>query len=140
MKFIDKLIEDTKTGKLDSAWNFSAPDRYKYRRMFDPLTNLNLSLSDPVMESFEENGKTKTKENKDRGLIIFPNGASMNVDRIRLEQLYFECELAVIRFMERLSSDYTSGKIETDLQEKQNAKDKQNLKAEEEPSNEKHRR
>jgi len=131
MKFIDKLLESTRHGKIDDAWNFFPPDRYKYRRMFDPLTNLNFSLSDKVIEFFEENNKIKNREKKDKGLIIFPNGASLEVDREKLLELSAECKRAIIRFMEHLSSDYVSGKMEADLQAKQDAKDKQESKSEE---------
>lgn len=122
MKFIEKLIEDTASGKLDFAWNFNEPDKYTYKQQFDPLTNMHFSLSDVVMKSYSENGKNKSKEDSTKGIIVFPNGASLEVDRLLLEKLSAECEKAVLRGMESLISSYLGGEIEANIYQKKSSK------------------
>ena len=120
MKFINKLIEDTRLGKLDFVWNFNEPDKYIYKQQFDPLTNLNFSLSMPVMINYNENGKSKSKIDATKGLIIFPDGASLEVDKFLLEELNTECGNAILRAMDSLISSFTSGEIEADVAAKNN--------------------
>ena len=45
MRFIDKLIEETKSGELDFIWQSYGDNRFKYKADQHPLSDLNFSLS-----------------------------------------------------------------------------------------------
>ncbi len=119
MTFIEKLIEDTRSGKLDFVWFFSDPDKFRYQRMFDRLNGLSFQLSNTVMENYEENGKTKYRENNDKAFIVFPNGARVKTDRVQLEILYKECVDAIFRAAALLVSKYISGEIDKEVANKE---------------------
>lgn len=60
MKFIDKLIEETKQGLLDYVWEFYGNSRFKYNEEKHPLKDLNFSLGDIVTkEKIKDSGKPR---------------------------------------------------------------------------------
>ena len=150
MKFIDKLIEETQQGTLDYVWDFYGNDRFKYSAEKHPLKDLNFSLSDIVTkEKTTDSGKKKMVTDKDKAVIIFPNGAGMEVDRSQLETLNYECTEAILRAMESISNRYANGTIQAELaaekakaeadaqKKKQDSQSKLNQKSKETPINEK---
>ena len=74
----------------------------------------------PVMINYNENVKSKSKIDATKGLIIFPDGASLEVDKFLLEELNTECGNAILRAMDSLISSFTSGEIEADVAAKNN--------------------
>jgi hypothetical protein len=78
MKFLEKLIEDTKDGDLDFIWKFNEPDKYTFFAPKDPMNGLNFDLS---------------KDN----VIIFPNGFGLLCDKERLNVLKDEIRKAIQR-------------------------------------------
>ena len=136
MKFIDKLIEETKSGQLDFIWQFYNNDRFKYRADKHPLTDLNFSLSDIVnKEITTDSGKKKSVPDNTKGEIIFPNGAGLIVDRKSLETLYQECVNAIFRAMTELATSYATGNIQKELEEAEKEKLKKENPADEKPAN-----
>jgi hypothetical protein len=148
IKFIDKLVQETKDGLLDYVWEFYGNDRFKYNADKHPLKDLNFSLSDVVTKEEEKpSGKTKIVPDNTKGLIVFPNGAGMEVDRQKLEILNSECTNAIIRAMESTASRYANGTIQAEIEatkakaeadaQKKKQDAKLNQKSKETPTNEK---
>jgi hypothetical protein len=141
MKFIDKLIEETKQGILDYIWEFYGDDRFKYVAEKHPLKDLNFSLSDIVTkEEIKPSGKAKIVPDPTLGRIIFPNGAGLDVDRPKLEILNAECTLAIVRAMEDTADRYANGTIQKEIAQakaKAEADKKNKEKSKEKPVNEK---
>jgi hypothetical protein len=140
MKFIDKLIEETRAGDLDFVWQFYNNDRFKYKADKHPLSDLNFSINDIVTKEItKDNGKKKVVTDESKGIIVFPNGAGLEVDKSKLEFLDQECNKAIIRAMSILAEDYASGTIqkEIELQKKKKEAEKNKAKkAKEKQSNE----
>ena len=141
MKYIDKLIEETKQGILDYIWEFYGDDRFKYVAEKHPLKDLNFSLSDIVTkEETKPSGKIKIVPDNTKGIIVFPNGTGMEVDRSKLEILNTECTLAIIRAMEDTADRYANGTIQKEIAQakvKAEADKKNKEKSKENPVNEK---
>ena len=148
IKFIDKLIEETQQGILDYVWEFYGNDRFKYVAEKHPLKDLNFSLSDTVQkEETKDSEKKKMVVDKTKAVIIFPNGAGMEVDRSSLETLNFECTEAILRAMESTASRYANGTIQSEIAaakakaeadaQKKKQDSKLNKKSKEMPINEK---
>jgi hypothetical protein len=131
MKFIDKLIEETRIGLLDYVWNFYGNDRFKYVEEKHPLKDLNFSLSDIVTKEItKDSGKKKIVPDETKGIIVFPNGAGLEVERSKLEILNLECTNAIFRAMESIANEYANGniqaEIEAELKAKEDAENKKN--------------
>lgn len=147
IKFIDKLIEETQQGILDYVWEFYGNDRFKYVEDKHPLKDLNFSLSDTVeKEETKDSGKKKMVIDKTKAVIIFPNGAGMEVDRSSLETLNYECTEAILRAMESTASRYANGTIQSEIaaakakaeaDKKKKEQESKTTKSEEKPINEK---
>jgi hypothetical protein len=117
IKFIDKLIDETQQGVLDYVWEYYGDDRFKYVADKHPLKDLNFSLKDKVIKPHKkDNGKIEDKEDVDHAQIIFPNGASLEVDRSSLETLNTECKSAIIRAMENTACRYADGTIQAEIE------------------------
>jgi hypothetical protein len=131
MKFIDKLIEETQQGLLDFVWNFYGDDRFKYSADKHPLKDLNFSLSDIVTKEItKDSGKKKTVPDETKGIIVFPNGAGLKVEREKLEILYYECTNAIFRAMELIANEYANGNTQAELEAEAEAKEDENKKEE----------
>jgi hypothetical protein len=142
IKFIDKLIEETQQGILDYVWEYYGDDRFKYVDDKHPLKDLNFSLKDKVIKPHKkDSGKIEDKEDANHAQIIFPNGASLEVDRNSLETLNAECNAAIIRAMEFTASRYANGSIQAEIEvaKKKAEADKKNKdkKNKEKPTDEK---
>ena len=118
MKFVQKLIQDTKDGKFDFSWYFSNPDKYTFKQTKHPLSDMNFNLSD----------------SKDS--IIFPNGLSLQSTKEEMSILREEVVRAMNRAVDALIKDFVSGTIETDLEEakKKKEQEKSNLKEDKDES------
>lgn len=99
MKFLEKLIEDTKKGDLDFIWKFNEPDKYTFFAPKDPMNGLNFDLS------------------KDT-LIIFPNGFGLLCDKERLNVLKDEIRLAIQRGAISIMDQYIKYPI-SDVEDKE---------------------
>lgn len=148
IKFIDKLIEETQQKILDYVWEYYGDERFKYNADKHPLKDLNFSLKDVVMKPHKkESGKIIDKVDETKAQIIFPNGASLEVDRFSLETLNQECHDAILRAMESTASRYANGTIQAEIElakakaeadtQKKKQDSKLNQKSEEKPINEK---
>lgn len=94
MKFIQKLIQNTKDGNLDFIWNYTdGSKKYTYKLMKDPLNGLNFS--------------SDASDN----LLIFPNGFGLECQRSDLDILINEINLAMERAVDSISNDYQVGEI-----------------------------
>jgi len=125
MSFIDKLIQETKDGILDYIWEFYNNDRFKYKAEKHPLTDLNFSLSDIVTkEETKPSGKIKIVPDDTKAIIIFPNGAGLEVDRPKLEILNAECISAIIRAMEKIAGNYANGTIQAEIEKEKQEEEK----------------
>jgi len=142
IKFIDKLIEETQQGILDYVWEFYGNDRFKYVDDKHPLKDLNFSLSDIVTkEEVKDSGKVKIVPDKTKGMIVFPNGAELDVDKQSLELLNQECHNAILRAMSNIANRYANGDIQAEIEaaKKKAEADKKNKdkKSKEIPTDEK---
>ncbi len=130
MKFIDKLIEETKTGELDFIWQYSTQgNKFRYKADKHPLTDLSFSLDEVVTKEItKDSGKKEIIPDETRGMIVFPNGAGMVVDKNKLELLNQECVNAIFRAMDILANDYANGTMQKELeaQAEKEKKDKEN--------------
>lgn len=99
MKFLEKLIEDTKKGDLDFIWKFNEPDKYTFFAPKNPMNGLNFDLS------------------KDT-LIIFPNGFGLLCDKERLNVLKDEVRLAIQRGAISIMDQYIKYPI-SDVEDKE---------------------
>lgn len=130
MKFIDKLIEETRAGELDFVWQFYNNDRFKYKADKHPLSDLNFSINDIVTKEItKDSGKKKIVPDESLGIIVFPNGAGLNVDRASLQVLNQECTSAVLRAMNVLAQDYASGTIQKEIEDMKKKKEAEKNKA-----------
>lgn len=140
MKFIDKLIEETRAGELDFVWQFYNNDRFKYKADKHPLSDLNFSINDIVTKEItKDNGKKRIVPDESKGIIVFPNGAGLEVDKSKLEFLNQECNKAIIRAVDVLAGDYASGTIQKeieDMKKKKEAEKNKAKKSKEKPSDE----
>ena len=142
IKFIDKLIEETQQGILDYVWEYYGNDRFKYVADKHPLKDLNFSLSDIVTkEKVKDSGKVEIVLDKTKGMIVFPNGAELDVDKQSLELLSQECHNAILRAMESTAYRYANGIIQSEIEatKKKAEADKKNKdkKNKEKPTDEK---
>lgn len=109
MKFLDRLIDDTKKGDLDFIWKFNEPDKYTFFAPKDPMNGLNFDLS---------------KDN----VIIFPNGFGLLCDKNQLNILKAEIRQAIQRGAISIMDQYVKYSI-SDVEDKEadnieNASDK----------------
>jgi hypothetical protein len=90
MKFIEKLIEDTRNGKLDFVWKYNdGAKTYSYVKAKDPMNSMFI----------DANRKTTS--------IIFSNGVEVtNYDRNQLNMLLDEIVISQKRTVDTIISNY----------------------------------
>jgi hypothetical protein len=138
MKFIDKLIEETQNKELDFVWQFTQGNKFKYKADKHPLTDLTFSLDEIVLKEItKDSGKVKVVPDNTKGLIVFPNGAGMEVDRSKLELLNKECINAIFRAMDVLANDYSNGTMQAEMKAQAEKEEKDKLNKEKEKEVEK---
>ena len=90
MDFLEKLINDTKEGKLDYVWHYNSSKTYTYKKAKDPLTGLSI---DATQQS---------------NTIIFPNGFAVAFNQNDLNILLEE----IGKSLERTAKDMMNGYLE----------------------------
>ena len=101
MNFIQKLTEETKNGNLDFIWKYNdGAKSYTFVYPKHPMNGLNFSLLNV----------------KGTGEIVFPNGGATNFSKESLKELERVVIESIIRTMDSIKKDYTSGVIDKDLQ------------------------
>jgi hypothetical protein len=110
MKFLEKLIEDTKKGDLDFIWKFSEPDKYTFFMPKDPMNGLNFDLSKDTV-------------------IIFPNGFGLLCDKKQLNVLKDEIRQAIQRGAISIMDQYVKYSVsDVEDEEADNIEDTSNKK------------
>ena len=102
-KFFDKLVEDTKSGELDSIWQSRTPGEYTWVFSQHPFNGMKIHAgSKPI-------SRTKTEP---MGIITMPNG--MEIDEIDFEK-YLSLEIDVIGALKRHNDTIISKYVQTGL-------------------------
>ena len=102
MNFIEKLIQETKSGKFDFIWQYVGSS-YKFDFPKHPMSRMNFVLV---------NNKKSNVE-----LMVFPNGGGINFDKSSMQLLASEIDRAILRANDVIVSDYISGAIEKQVAE-----------------------
>jgi hypothetical protein len=109
MRFIEKLIQDTKNGNLDFAWKYSDGSKtYTYSIPKDPMNGMSLDAK------------------RASNTIIFSNGFGVNFNRKDLNILLDEIDISLERTVATIIHDYTnetSNNTQNDTQTDKNNSD-----------------
>jgi len=102
MKFIEKLIQETKNGQLDFVWKYSGSN-YVFSFPKHPMNGMNFVLIYDKKSNIE--------------LMIFPNGGGIGFDKSSMHLLADEIDQAILRANDVIVNDYISGTIEKEMTE-----------------------
>lgn len=89
MRFIEKLIQDTKNGDLNFVWKYNEGSKtYTYSLPKDPMNGMSLDAK------------------RVSNTIIFPNGFGVNFNRKDLDVLLDEIDISLQRTVTTIIHDY----------------------------------